>query len=76
MQPMNKADHTLPDDISELHKLVHKLQAKVGWYEEQFRLSQHKRFPLVLHMKNQGNDSKKYLYRYYLPFILLFKGII
>jgi transposase len=44
MQPMNKADHTLPDDISELHKLVHKLQAKVGWYEEQFRLSQHKRF--------------------------------
>ena len=41
---MNKADHTLPDDVPELQNMVQNLQAKVSWYEEQFRLSQHKRF--------------------------------
>ncbi|XP_014680252.1 PREDICTED: uncharacterized protein y4jD-like [Priapulus caudatus] len=41
---MNEATQTLPDNIAELQKLVLDLQVKVNWYEEQFRLSQHKRF--------------------------------
>lgn len=41
---MKQPTQTLPNDVPELQKLVHKLQAKVSWFEEQFRLSQHKRF--------------------------------
>lgn len=41
---MNKVTQTLPEDVPELQNMVQDLQAKVSWYEEQFRLSQHKRF--------------------------------
>lgn len=41
---MNSTTKTLPDDIPALQNRVQELQAKVDWYEEQFRLFQHKRF--------------------------------
>ncbi len=44
MSSMKKATQTLPDNVPELQKRVRNLEAKVSWFEEQFRLSQHKRF--------------------------------
>ena len=44
MQGMNSAPKPLPDNVSELQKMVLELQSKVSWFEEQFHLAQHKRF--------------------------------
>jgi transposase len=48
---MKPLPETLPDDTAALHKMVQdyqltveQLQEKLRWYEEQFRLFQHKRF--------------------------------
>jgi len=41
---MSSTNKTLPEDIPSLQNRVLELQSKVNWYEEQFRLLQHKRF--------------------------------
>ncbi|MCK5664325.1 MAG: transposase, partial [Thiotrichaceae bacterium] len=41
---MKSVTQTLPNDVPALQNRVLELQAKVNWYEEQFRLFQHKRF--------------------------------
>jgi len=41
---MKSTTKTLPNDVPALQNRVQELQAKVDWYEEQFRLFQHKRF--------------------------------
>jgi transposase len=55
---MKSLPETLPNDTNALHKMVQdyqltveQLQEKLSWYEEQFRLFQHKRF---------GASSEKY----------------
>ena len=41
---MSSTDKTLPKDTPTLQNMVLELQSKVNWYEEQFRLLQHKQF--------------------------------
>ncbi|WP_198265083.1 transposase [sulfur-oxidizing endosymbiont of Gigantopelta aegis] len=41
---MSSTDKILPEEIPTLKNRVLELQSKVDWYEEQFRLLQHKRF--------------------------------
>lgn len=41
---MSSTDKTLPEDTPALQNMVLELQSKVNWYEEQFRLLQHKQF--------------------------------
>ena len=51
MHTMKSLPETLPNDTAVLHKMVQdyqltveQLQEKLNWYEEQFRLFQHRRF--------------------------------
>ncbi|MCU7806244.1 MAG: IS66 family transposase [Candidatus Thiodiazotropha sp. (ex Lucinoma borealis)] len=41
---MSSTNKTLPEDTPALQNMVLELQSKVNWYEEQFRLLQHKQF--------------------------------
>ncbi len=41
---MSSSDKILPEDTPALQNMVLELQSKVSWYEEQFRLLQHKQF--------------------------------
>lgn len=41
---MNSTTKTLPEEVPALQNMVLELQSKVDWYEEQFRLFQHKKF--------------------------------
>lgn len=44
IHPMSSTNKTLPEDTPALQNMVLELQSKVNWYEEQFRLLQHKQF--------------------------------
>ncbi len=72
---MKTASETLPNETHVLHKMVldyqstvDQLQEKLTWYEEQFRLLQHKRFgsssekcPEQMELFNEAESNTAYL---------------